>query len=175
MGPSVPDVQEQYEELMRTHYAQVVRLCRLLLGDRHEAEDVVQEVFVKLWKECRLPHESMAWGGWLTRVAVHACRDRRRSGWWKWWRAKYTPLQEWHLPGHVVTPEEALMHGEERTRIAQAFQRLSPRQQEVFVLCHLEERSSTEAAELLGLTVGSIKQHLFRAVQHLRQALGEQG
>ena len=43
MGPSVPDVQEQYEELMRTHYAQVVRLCRLLLGDRHEAEDVVQD------------------------------------------------------------------------------------------------------------------------------------
>ena len=170
---SVPEEQVQYEELTRAHYAHVIRLCRLLLGDLHEAEEVVQEVLLKLWRECHVPHQSMAWGPWLTRVAINACRDRRRSGWWKWWRDQHTPLQETHLPGRVVTPEEELLHREQRESIAQAFRALSPRQQEVFVLCHLEGRSRTEAAQLLGLTSGSVKRHLFRAVQHLRSALGD--
>lgn len=173
MVPSVSDVHAQYEALLQRHDASLRRLCTLLLGDQHEAEDVMQEVGLKLWKECHLPHATMAWGAWLTRVAIHACRDRRRSGWWKWWRAQYTPLEEWHLPRQVPTPEEVLVRRETRQRIAQALQQLAPRQREVFVLCHLEEHSSTEAAALLGLTPGSVKQHLFRAIRHLRRALGE--
>lgn len=173
MVTDVPDRRAQYDALWQTHYASLLRLCRLVLGDPHEAEDVMQEVSLKLWQACQTPPPTMVWQAWLTRVAVHACRDRRRSGWWKRWRAQYTPLEEHHLPGHVVTPEEALLRHEVRQRLALALQQLAPRQREVFVLCHLEEYSTPEAAALLGLTTGSVKQHLFRAVRHLRRALGD--
>src|SRR5215813_3244825 len=76
------------EELCRMHYARVAQLCRLLLVDRHEAEEVAQEVFLKLVKECRAQSQVLSWEAWLTRVTINACRDRRRSAWWKWWRNK---------------------------------------------------------------------------------------
>jgi RNA polymerase sigma-70 factor, ECF subfamily len=73
-----------YDDLYRVHYPRVVRLCGLLLADPHEAEDVAQEVFVKLLQAARTEARTMAWEPWLTRVTVNACHDRRRSGWWKW-------------------------------------------------------------------------------------------
>ena len=76
-----------YENLYRAHFPRVVRLCGLLLADPHEAEDVAQEVFVKLLQAAKTETRPIAWESWLTRVTVNACRDRRRSGWWKWWRA----------------------------------------------------------------------------------------
>jgi RNA polymerase sigma-70 factor, ECF subfamily len=177
-----------YEQLYRTHYARVLRLCRLLLADSHEAEDVAQEVFLKLFRAHQAQHHPMAWGAWLTRVAVNACRDRRRSGWWKWWRASNSSpgveaiseepsAHEIFLaanPRHQsLTPEEEVISREARGRIWQAFGKLSRRQQEVFVLRYLEGWSIAEVAKALGLTAGSVKRHLFRAVCHLRSAVGD--
>src|ERR671935_1513804 len=83
----MPVEQGEYEGLYRTHYTRLVRLCRLWLDDPHEAEDVVQEVLLKLLEVLRGPYRPAAWEPWLTRVTRNACHDRRRSGWWKWWRA----------------------------------------------------------------------------------------
>src|SRR5262249_62211256 len=57
-----------YDDLYRAHHARVLRLCRLLLRDPDEAEDVGQEVFVRLFRACQSPRPDMAWGPWLTRV-----------------------------------------------------------------------------------------------------------
>src|SRR6266851_2219597 len=70
------------DTIVTAHYGRLRRLCRLMLGDPHEAEDVVQEVFLKAHKAERLCRAPMDWGAWLTRVAVNACRDRRRAGGW---------------------------------------------------------------------------------------------
>jgi RNA polymerase sigma-70 factor (ECF subfamily) len=167
----------RYEELYRLHYLRVVRLCRLLLADPHEAEDVAQEVFVKLLQASKTETRAMAWEPWLTRVTVNACRDRRRSGWWKWWRAP------WHTadadvpsvldhPSPGPTPEEEALSREVRGRIWQVFRELPSRQQEVFALRYLEGWSTDAVAEALGLSVGSVKQHLFRAVHRLRAVIG---
>jgi len=114
----------------------------------------------------------MAWGPWLTRVTINACRDRRRSGWWKWWREYNEEFQEADLSGQGPTPEEEVLSREECERVWRSFRVLSLRQQEVFVLRHLQGESTEEVAETLGLTAGSVKRHLFRAVRHLRKALG---
>jgi len=166
------DQQAHYDELYRAQYPRIVRLCRLLLVDPQEAQEVGQEVFLKLLCEFQAQNRSMAWGAWLTRVAVNACRDRRRSGWWKWWRESSEEFQDGAFPAEGLTPEEEVLSREEQRRIWGAFRALSPRQQEVFVLRHLEEWSTEEVAEMLGLTVGSVKRHLFRAVHHLRKAVG---
>jgi RNA polymerase sigma-70 factor (ECF subfamily) len=166
-----------YEELYRLHRLRVVRLCRLLLADAHEAEDVAQEVFVKLLRASKTETRAMAWEPWLTRVTVNACRDRRRSGWWKWWRApRHTADADGPSvlgrPGPGPTPEEDALSRETRGRIWQAFRELPPRQQEVFALRYLDGWSTEAVADALGLSVGSVKQHLFRAVHRLRAVIG---
>ena len=83
----MPVDQGEFEALYRTHYARLIRLCCLWLDDPHEAEDVVQEVLLKLLQVLQSPYRPTAWEPWLTRVTRNACHDRRRSGWWKWWRA----------------------------------------------------------------------------------------
>ncbi len=183
-----PIEQAYYEQLYRTHYARVLRLCRLLLADSHEAEDVAQEVFLKLYRAHQAQRQPMAWGAWLTRVAVNACRDRRRSGWWKRWRASdggrwdeaisqepsaHEIFLAADLRKQVLTPEEEVISREAVGRIWRTFGKLSLRQQEVFVLRYLEGWSIAEVAKALGLTTGSVKRHLFRAVCHLRSAVGD--
>src|SRR5262249_53977253 len=83
----LPASPTECEALYREHGARVLRLTRLLLDDRQEAQDVAQEVFLKLVRAYPGADRSMRWGPWLTKVTVNACRDRRRSGWWRWWRA----------------------------------------------------------------------------------------
>jgi RNA polymerase sigma-70 factor (ECF subfamily) len=168
-----------YEDLYRVHYPRVVRLCGLLLADSHEAEDVAQEVFVKLLQAAKTETRTMAWEPWLTRVTVNACRDRRRSGWWKWWRApRHTSdadaSSNLEHPSAGPTPEEEALSREVCGRIWQIFRELPARQQEVFALRYLEGWSTDAVAEALGLSVGSVKQHLFRAVHRLRAAIGEE-
>jgi RNA polymerase sigma-70 factor (ECF subfamily) len=161
------------EELCRTHYARVFQLCRLLLVDRHEAEEVAQEVFLKLVKECQSHSQILSWEAWLTRVAINACRDRRRSAWWKWWREEHVEFQEAEFPSNRLTPEQQVLSREQQERIWRLFRVLSPRQREVFVLRRLEGLSSEEVAQVLGLTSGSVKRHLFHAIRHLRKGLGD--
>jgi RNA polymerase sigma factor (sigma-70 family) len=173
----VPDAQAHYEQLYRQQYPRVMRLCRVLLDDPHEAEDVAQEVFIKLLQASKTETRAMDWEPWLTRVTVNACHDRRRSGWWKWWRAS-RPTTDVAAPSVLdppsrsPTPEEEALTREVHERIWQAFRVLPARQQEVFVLRYLEGWSTEAVADALGLSVGSVKQHLFRAVHRLRAVIG---
>ena len=165
-----------YEALHTLHYAEVLRLCRLLLTNHHDAEEVAQEVFLKAFQKQQSmnPTEPIFWKPWLVRVSINACRDRRRSGWWKWWYSgSSAEYQEANYPSAGRSPEQALLGREVQGRIWQAFQKLSARQQEVFALRYVDEWSTEEVAEMLGITTGSVKRYLFRAVQHLRRALGD--
>jgi len=170
----VPDEQSLYKEVYRAHHARIVQLCRLWLNDPHEAEDAAQEVFLKLFQASKAQEASFAWRAWLTRVALNTCRDRRRSSWWKWWREKSVEFEEMLLPSREPTPEEEIVSREQRAQIWGLFRALSARQQEVFALRYVEGWSVEEVAQMLGITAGSVKQHLFRAVRHLRKALGGQ-
>ncbi len=160
-----------YEDLYRLHHRRVRRLCGILLADPDEADDVTQEVFVRLLRQCQSGSAGFAWAPWLTRVTVNACRDRRRSGWWKWWRERHQEFDEDDLPHAGHTPEQEFLNAERRRDIWQAFQQLSARQREVFALRHLEGCSTEEVAGILGVSSGSVKRHLYRAVHQMRKSL----
>jgi len=68
-----------YEELYKVHYRRVQRLCRLLLQNVSEAEEVEQEIFLKMLRQYRAESWPTDWRAWLTRVTVNACHDRQRS------------------------------------------------------------------------------------------------
>ena len=158
---------------MTAHYGRLRRLCRLMLGDPQEAEDVVQEVFLKAHEAEGLGRAPIDWGAWLTRVAVNACRDRRRAGGWMRLRLRSTHIDDLPLVADTQAPSEAAVGEETRRRIWVAFRALPRRQQEVFALRYIEEQPTADVALALGLSPGSVKRHLYRAVRHLRRALGD--
>ena len=162
-----------FEELYHTHHPRVNRLCRLLLRNAAEAEDTGQEIFLKMFKQYQGQSWPDDWGAWLTRVAVNACHDRRKSAWWKWWRSSEGELRLAQYPSSGRTPEQEVLGREEQHRIWYSFRELSRRQQEVFVLRYLEGWTTEQVAKALAIREGSVKNHLFRAVHHLRKALGE--
>ncbi|MCW5892744.1 MAG: sigma-70 family RNA polymerase sigma factor [bacterium] len=160
------------EALYRRHRPRVVRLCQLLLRDPAEAQDVAQEVFLRLLRAAEAGRTPAAWGAWLSRVTVNACRDRRRGRWWRWWRDAGLEIDVASLAAPGGTPELTALRTELRGAVWTAFRRLPARQREVFVLRHVEGFTTQEVADALGLRTGSVKRHLFRAVHTLRGALG---
>lgn len=162
-----------HETIVIAHYGRLRRLCRLLLGDPQEAEDVVQEVFLKAHEAEQAGRPPMDWAAWLTRVAVNACRDRRRAGGWMRFRLRSTHIDDLPLVTDTPGPGDTAVAEETRRRIWTAFRDLPRRQQEVFALRYIEEQATADVAAALGLSPGSVKRHLFRAVRHLRRALGD--
>jgi RNA polymerase sigma-70 factor, ECF subfamily len=158
--------------LYRSHRDGVFRLCRLLLADTDEAADAVQDVFLRVERAFRTaPPDD--WTAWITRVTVNVCRDRRRSGWWRWWRRRGVELDADETAGSAETPEHEAVRRQERVRVWTALRRLPARQREVFVLRYLQGFTTADVAAALGIASGSVKRHLFRAVHALRRALGE--
>ena len=159
-----------YDDLYRTHRPRVLRLCRVMLGNPDDAQDICQEVFLKLHRALRDATTPVRWEAWLTTVTINACRDQRRSRWWRWLRVHET-LDDDDIPDSRFTPEQAALSNETRRRIWQAIRALPARQREVFALRQLEGLSTEDTAALLQLSTGSVKQHLFRAIRQLRLAL----
>jgi RNA polymerase sigma-70 factor (ECF subfamily) len=153
------------------HYGRLRRLCELLLRDRSEAEEVVQDVFVKAYEASMTSRAPMDWAAWLTRVTVNACHDRRRAGWWMRFRRWSEDVHQVALPAEHPGPLDAAVSDQIRQRIWVAFRTLPDRQREVFVLRCIDECSTEEVATALGVSSGSVKRHLFRAMRRLREAL----
>jgi RNA polymerase sigma-70 factor (ECF subfamily) len=175
MEPSTltPPWQAPCEALYQEYAGRVRRVCRLLLDDPQEAQDVAQEVFLKLLRAYPLAVAPVPWGPWLLRVAINACRDRRRAGWWRWWRSRHDSIDKIAVLDPAPTPERMALSAEARERLWQVFRQLPARQREVVTLRYVEGWSTEEVATALTVTTGSVKRHLFRAVRRLRAALGD--
>jgi len=159
-----------YESVCRAFKPRIVGLCRSLLRDADEAEDVTQEVFLRAYERLSTDGAPDVWEAWLVRVAVNGCRDRQRSAWWKRFRRIESQQADRNLELFPSSEEEAIAR-EQRSRIWRQLQTLRDRQRQVFVLRCIEEWSTEEVAGQLGLTTGTVKRHLFRAVRKLRKVV----
>jgi RNA polymerase sigma-70 factor (ECF subfamily) len=144
----------------------------VLLKNHHEAEEAAQDVFLRLIRAQAENDPVVSWKAWLTTVAVNACRDRRRSSWWKGWSGHYVERPGLTFPVDEDTPEKYLLSRERQAQAWRRFNALSPRQREVFVLRRLECFSTDDTARILGLASGSVKRHLFLATRSLQRAIG---
>jgi RNA polymerase sigma-70 factor, ECF subfamily len=170
----LPLEHDDFRDLYTEHRTRVLRLCRLMLSDPDEAEEAAQEIFLKAFRFYRTGQRPQAWNKWLITVAVNACRDRLRSSWWKRWRGRTEEFDEFKDHGHGHgSAEDAVLQRETQRQVWGAFDKLSPRQREIFALRHFEGWSTEEVAVHLGLSQGSVKQHLFRAVRELRKGMAK--
>jgi RNA polymerase sigma factor (sigma-70 family) len=152
--------------LVQRKAARIHALAARLLLDPLEAEDVTQEVFVRVWRQAPLWRPGVAkFDTWMHRVALNLCYDRlrrRRED----LRAE-PPEQE--DPGPA--PDRGLLAADAGKAVEQAMARLPPRQREAIVLCHYQELGNIEAAELMGVSVEALESLLSRARRALRGML----
>ncbi len=136
-----------------------------------------QDTFLKAWQALKRPESKDLDdpGKWLTRIAVNTCLDRLRSRRWQFWRKRPNPEDETAILAlaRATNPnaEDRVFATQIAQRLEQALQRLSLRQRAAFTLRHYEDRSLAEIAEVLDLDVGTVKVHLFRAIEKLREEL----
>jgi RNA polymerase sigma-70 factor (ECF subfamily) len=171
------DLVREFDSWMESEQRRVYTLCQRMLQDREEASSATQDVFLKAYQALSKgdPGQLDDPGRWLTRIAVNACLDRLRSRKWQLWRRRPQAEDERLILNLTASAEpgaDARCFAREiRGRIAVALDRLSARQRAVFTLRHYEALSLEEIGRVLGLDVGTVKAHMFRAVTKLRVEL----
>jgi RNA polymerase sigma-70 factor (ECF subfamily) len=141
-----------------------------MTGNQQDAEDVVQESFLRAWRQLGRFDERASFGTWLYRIATNcsldAIRFRKR-------RSADSEVEErvLALPSGDPTPERVAMSGEVRDRVAEAMDELSAPERTAFVLRHFEGMRIEDVSRVLGCQPGAAKHSVFRAVRKLRRAL----
>jgi len=168
---------EALGRLMERHKAAVYGYLLRLTGRREAAEDIFQEVFLKLVRNPAAYGERQKFRAWLFTVARNAAMDhfRRETS-----RAEI-PLEGENGrpgPGDLAVspepgPEAAVLNKASAEKIAAALARLSPEQREVFYLRHYSELSFREIAELFSVPIGTVLARMSRAAALLRKELGK--
>ena len=170
---------EAFEFFVRQYQPRITRIAFRLLKDLGEADCAAQESFLRAWQNIDEFREGSTFETWLTRICINWCKDRlkRRRVVLYFHQAppeggeEGGPHDTFPHPG--PSPERRAQSREIRERLRAAIESLSPRQKAVFTLKHFEELSIPEIAELMGLESGTVKSHLFRAAQKIRESLRE--
>jgi len=170
---------ERYAELVERHQRRAARIAYHYVRDSADADEAVQDAFVKAYTHLGTFREELPFEVWFTRILINGCLDRikakrRRER----WIARPTidangeerdPTE--HLPSRLPNPEAQLLHNERRRRLKEAMVQLPERQRLVFVLSHFEGRTSREVSAVTGLNESTVRVHLFRAIRRLRSLL----
>lgn len=166
-------------ELVASHERMVYQLAVHLLGDRDEALDLSQEVFLRVFRTLPSFRGQSALKTWIYRIAINQARNRQR--WWRRRRRSDQVQLEQHVmdhgelrqPGDGDAPDRALARKEMAKRLWAALDALPFDQRTVIVLREIDGLSYEEIAESLNVAVGTVKSRLTRARQTLRGELSE--
>jgi len=157
-------------ELFERYAPALLRFTDRLLSDRALAEEVTQEVFVKVISRAHQYDGRAEVASWLFAIAANACRDRRRRD----RRAPVVPIDALPEPaarGEGV--ERTLIEREKRDAVRRALADLSEEQREALVLARYHGLPYAEIAGILGISVGAVKTRIFRAVETLKAHFSE--
>jgi RNA polymerase sigma-70 factor (ECF subfamily) len=165
-------------ELVAEHQRMVVQLAMNLLGDRDEALDLSQEVFLRVFRTIQRFRGQSSLRTWIYRIAVNQARNKHRF-WRRRHRADQVSLDE-HVAAHgeflsggESTPDRVLAQKELAARLQSALDALPFDQRTAIVLREVDGLSYEEIAYSLGVAVGTVKSRLTRARQALRLELRE--
>lgn len=161
------------EDIVRTYKREVYHLALQLCRDHDDAEDLVQEVFIRAWKSLDTFRGDSRLSTWLHRITVNLYINTVRSKGYQA-RKEQDSFDEEYMTGRRgadYDPERELASQEIRRHVEEALARLSPAQRTAFVLRHFHDLSIKEIAERMNNTEGTVKVLLFRAVRNLQKLL----
>ena len=174
------DARERYAELVARHQRRASRIAFHYLRDAAEADEAVQDAFMKAYTHLSSFREELPFEVWFTRILINGCLDRikartRRERWMTSMPDGPGGERDFaeRTPGRGPSPEAQLLSRERRRRLADALARLPDRQRTVFMLSHYEGCTSREVSAMTGLNESTVRVHLFRAIRKLRVLLGE--
>jgi RNA polymerase sigma-70 factor (ECF subfamily) len=168
---------EEFSAVVARHRQQIFRFLLASTRDVDLAETLTQDCFLKAhrnWASFRGESSAMTW---LMRIAINLQKDHwrnRRMQFWRHTRANAVDLgeaSEW-LPSGERSAEQQLLAQERVRQVGKAVEGLSERQRTVFLLRYVEEAELSEIAQATGLSEGTVKAHLSRAVAKVRAELG---
>jgi len=169
---------EAFRFLVERHSRGVFRLAFRMTGNEHDAEDVVQETFLKAYRNLAAFEERAQFGSWVHRIAANCAYDLLRARVRRDERLEHAESPEDDRTLAVAaddpSPERLVAGREVRGRLRAALARMSALERSAFTLRHVEGMSIAEISRALDLDTSAAKQSVFRAVRKLRQALGEQ-
>lgn len=166
-----------FRELVERHMKKMYYLCYDLTRNHHDAEDLSQEVFIKVFHSISKFRGESKFSSWIHRIAVNTFIDKGR---------RYKPVldsfeEEFSEDENVVKPpvDQEPIHNPEKgaesgliqKHLDHALKELPNQQRSVFVLRHYQQYSLKEIAELLKISEGSVKSSLFRAIRRLQESL----
>ena len=169
------EARDRFSALVAAHQHRASRIAYQYLRDAAEADEAVQDAFVKVFAHIAQYREAWPFEVWFTRILINGCLDRRKA------RAR---RDRWFVSstdddGQVsatatpdANPEARVLGRERRARLAAAIDRLDGRQRTVFTLCHYGDFTPREIAAMTGLNESTVRVHLFRAARKLRGLLG---
>jgi RNA polymerase sigma-70 factor (ECF subfamily) len=169
-----------YDELVRTYSASIFHVAYRMLGDSAEASDAVQEIFLKVFRNIGGFKGEAALKTWIFKIAFSEILNRLR-----WWKRRYryaTVSLDDQPPGAPASagykvaspspsPEEALQSKEQEIAIQEALGKLSKEHRSIIVLRDIEGFSYNEIADVLGVSVGTVKSRLARARADLKKSI----
>jgi RNA polymerase sigma-70 factor (ECF subfamily) len=160
------------EALFERHAVAVLGFAGRMLGTRHDAEEICQEVFLKMITSAHQYDERAPLVSWLLSIAGNACRDQLRR------RKRTAPLplsSAEHLAAATPSAATTLLEEERRRSVARALAALSPEQREAVILARYHGLPYQQVAAALGITEGAVKTRICRAVESLRRLLSTDG
>src|SRR5215212_1451108 len=162
-----------FQELVERHRSMVYRVAYQFAGNHHDAEDIAQEVFIKVYRSLERFRQDSQLSSWMYRIVMNACIDHRR----RHAPAGAAPFGEeaeqkmLNTPEEAPGPEDRAYAGELGQVLESEIARLPKGQRIVFVMRHHQGMKLCEIAVALGLAEGTVKRQLHAAVHRLRQAL----
>ncbi len=158
-----------WHRIVEEHSGRVYRLAYRLTGNRADAEDLTQEVFVRVFRSLG-SYTPGTFEGWLHRITTNLFLDgaRRKA------RIRFDSLgddPEVRLPGRVPPPDHQVMAGLFDSDVESALAALAPDFRAAVVLCDIEGLSYEEIADVLGLKLGTVRSRIHRGRSQLRKAL----
>jgi RNA polymerase sigma-70 factor, ECF subfamily len=167
---------DAYRVLVERHSRTLFRLAFRMTGNEQDAEDVVQESFLRAYRQLAKFDDRASFGTWLYRIASNCSLDLVRA---RKRRSEHLAPAETEsnedpiaaLPSGAPSPERTALSTEVRERVAAAMEDLSAAERTAFVLRHFEGMCIEEVSRVLECQPGAAKHSVFRAVQKLRRAL----
>jgi RNA polymerase sigma-70 factor (ECF subfamily) len=158
-----------------------LRIAYHYLRDAADADEAVQDAFIKVFLHIEQYREELSFDVWFMRILVNACLDRlkSRNRQQRWMASpaeeslEARPVEQ--AAGTEPSSERRMLARERWAQVLAAVAALPDRQRLVFTLSHLDERSAAEISEATGMSPATVRVHLFRAIRKLRALLGDEG
>jgi len=166
-----------FDELVRRYTSIVYRVLYKILRHEEDTQDALQDTFVSAYRALPRFRQDARFSTWIYRIATNAALMKARAR-----KNNMVSLDHptedpdaqsaWELPDWSATPDEEIMTGETRRIMEDAIQALPPEQRAAFVLHDIQDLSSAETAQAMGITVSAVNSRLHRARVFLRDRIG---